>query len=376
MIQHPRRQFLRDLGLLIGAASPLAALGDSLLGVAQAAGARREVARDHYRQLGDGNVQCLVCPLNCTLRPGDRCFCRTRLNESGQLVTAAYANPCLLSIDPIEKLPLAHFLPEEKTLSVAFGGCNLRCLYCQNWSQSQEEPENLHTFDLPPDRALTGAEAKSIRTLAYTYTEPVASYEYCLDLATAARERGVRNVVATALYINPEPLRRWCAVTDAFAVSLKGFDEAFYRRVLGSSLSPVLTALEVIRAEGVWLELVTLVVPTLNDDPRTVREMCRWIARTLGSAVPLHFGRFVPQYRLRGLPRTAVTTLERCRDIALEAGLQHVYIFNLSPHEGNNTVCPSCRREVIVRLGLRVVKNEAAGGKCGHCGTALPGVWA
>ncbi|MBI4612696.1 MAG: AmmeMemoRadiSam system radical SAM enzyme, partial [Planctomycetes bacterium] len=224
-------------------------------------------------------------------------------------------------------------------------------------------------------KAVDGAAKKEVRVLAYTYTEPVAFYEYMRDVSSLAHERGLKNVVATALFINPDPLREICRTTDAFAVALKGFDETFYDKVLGSRLEPVLRALEIIKEERVWLELVTLIVPGMNDDMDKIREMISWIRTNLGTKVPLHFGRFVPSYRLKDLQRTPVTTLERCRSMALDSGLEHVYIFNVSPHEGNNTRCASCHREVIQRLGFKVIENHVEKGRCGYCKAEIPGVW-
>ncbi|MBI2931668.1 MAG: AmmeMemoRadiSam system radical SAM enzyme [Planctomycetes bacterium] len=335
----------------------------------------KEIDARYYKHLDHKQTQCLVCPLNCILQPGQTCFCRTRRNHDGTLLSHAYNNPCTLSIDPIEKLPLAHFLPGESTLSLAVGGCNLRCLYCQNWQQSQVKPEELKTFDLPREKAVEGAAKKEVRILAYTYTEPVAFYEYARDVSVLAKEKGLKNVVATALFINPDPLRELCKTTDAFAVALKGFDEKFYEKVLGSDLKPVLRGLEVIREEKTWLEIVTLVVPGYNDDLAKIKEMTGWIAKNLGTKVPLHFGRFVPEYRLKDLPRTPVETLEKCRQIALDAGLEHVLIFNVSPHEGNNTRCARCKKEVIQRLGFKTIESHHTKGVCDYCKTRLPGVW-
>ncbi len=340
---------------------------------ARAPGSLKEVP--HSKALDGKKTQCFVCPLDCVLNPGETCFCRTRTNHDGKLLSHAYDNPCILTVDPLEKLPLAHFLPGEQSLSLAAGGCNLRCLYCQNWQQSQARPDEIKTFDVPREKAVEGAKKKEVRVLAYAYTEPVAFLEYAMDVSALARQKGLKNVVASALFVNPEPLRELCKTTDAFAAALKGFDETFYEKVLGSRLKPVLKALEVIREEKVWLEIVNLVVPGYNDDLAKVKEMAEWIRRTLGAQVPLHFGRFVPEYRLKDLPRTPVPTLEKCRQIALDAGLEHVYIFNVSPHEGNNTRCPACRKEVVQRLGFKILENKIVKGACGFCRAKIPGVW-
>ncbi|MBI5367403.1 MAG: AmmeMemoRadiSam system radical SAM enzyme [Planctomycetes bacterium] len=339
------------------------------------AGRLLEVDPRFWKALPEGKTQCLICPLDCVLAPGQTCFCRTRQNHDGRMLVHSYGNPCIVSVDPVEKLPLAHFLPATQTLSIAAGGCNLRCLYCQNWASAQAKPDDLKNLDLPVAEAVEAAAKRGVAALAYTYTEPVAFYEYMRDLSEAAKARGLRNLCASALFINPPALRALARTVDAFAVALKGFDEKFYDRVLGSRLAPVLTALETLRAEKTWFEIVNLVVPTMNDDPDQVRAMARWIARTLGPDVPLHFGRFVPEYKLKELPRTPVETLERCRAIALEEGLRFVYIFNVAPHDGNHTWCPKCKGALIRRLGFKVTENRLVKGACPTCGEKIPGIW-
>ncbi len=369
MREMSRRAFLEGAAGVLPALEILEAFGRE----AEQSNFLKEVPES--KTLDGRRTQCFVCPLNCVLDPGQTCFCRTRTNHDGRLLSHAYGNPCILAVDPVEKLPLAHFMPGERTLSLAVGGCNLRCLYCQNWQQSQSRPEELKTFDLPPDKAVEGAGKKDVRILAYAYTEPVAFLEYAADVSALARRNGLRNVVASALFVNPDPLRRLCRNVDAFAAALKGFDESFYEKVLGSQLKPVLRALEVVREENVWLEIVNLVVPGYNDDFSKIKEMVDWIRKTLGAGIPLHFGRFVPEYRLKDLPRTPLPTLERCRKIAQDAGLEHVYIFNVSPHEGNNTRCQACHKEVILRLGFKILENRMVDGACGFCRARIPGIW-
>lgn len=333
------------------------------------------VPRDLWEQLPDGELRCLICPHGCVLAPGEVSACRTRWNRDGRFESHAYGNPCILAVDPVEKKPLYHFLPGSETLSLAVGGCNLRCLYCQNWRESQTRPENLRTFQVSPNRLVAGAKDKKTPIVAYTYTEPVAYYEYCLDSAAAAKEQGLRNVMVTSLFIRRQPLLKLCEVVDGVAMTLKGFDETFYRDVIGGELKPVLAALETVKSKGVWVEIINLVVPRYNDDPKKVKAMCQWIRRNLGSDQPLHFSRFVPMYKMKDLPRTPLDTLERCREIALAEGLRHVYLGNVSPHEGNHTYCHSCKKPVIKRLGFTITDRAIRNGRCGHCGRALPGVW-
>lgn len=372
-----RRRFLCAAGAAGGALAASPAL-DVVLRFAQDTNFQIEVASDQYKKLEDKKTQCFICPLDCILKPGETCFCRTRHNVDGKLICHAYNNPCVLTMDPIEKLPLSHYLPGEQTLSLAVGGCNLRCLYCQNWQQSQAKPQDLKNFTVTKEDAVSGMKKKDGRIIAFTYTEPVSFYEYIRDVSEYAhkQDKKIRTVAATALFVSPDALKRWCKHVDAFAVALKGFDEKFYDRVLGSKLKPVQDALVVLKEQKVWFEIVSLIVPTYNDDLDKIREMCKWIRKELGADVPLHFGRFVPEYKLKDLPRTPVPTLEKCRAIAQDEGLQHAYIFNVSPHEGNNTFCHKCGAEVIQRLGFKIVKNDLKKGTCPKCSAKIPGVWA
>jgi pyruvate formate lyase activating enzyme len=330
----------------------------------------------HGTTLEDGKVQCLVCPMNCILDPGEVCFCRTRMNLGGKLVNNAYGNPCVVRVDPVEKTPLNHFMPGAKALAIATGGCNLRCLYCQNWRESQSEPKDLKNVDLPAGKAVAGAMEQDLRLLCFSYTEPVVYSEYVLDVATRGREEGVRSIMATAAYIEPGPMKELCGAVSGFALALKGFSPDFYRRVCGQKLSPVLKAIETVRASGAWMEITTLVVPTLNDDMALVKEQCRWHRKALGPDVPLHFARFVPEFKLAELPRTPVATLEDCRKIALDEGIRFVYLSNVAPHEGNRTLCPKCGKVLVDRVGFRILTSVLEGGACPGCRTKVPGVWA
>ncbi|MFH1787994.1 MAG: AmmeMemoRadiSam system radical SAM enzyme [Candidatus Altiarchaeota archaeon] len=329
----------------------------------------------------DGQViQCELCPHRCRLGLDDRGACRTRVNKDGRLYTLAYGNPCSVHVDPIEKKPLYHFLPATNAFSLATAGCNLRCRFCQNWEISQATPEELRNFDVLPEDTVAGAvnareSDPQVRSIAYTYSEPTAFYEYMLDTARIARKAGIRSVVITAGYVNEKPVEELAGNVDAIKIDLKGFNEGFYRDVCGAELNGVLEAIKAVHRSGVWLELVNLVVPTLNDDLGEIRAMCEWVVDNLGRDVPLHFSRFSPQYRLLYLPRTPVQTLIDAREIALDAGINHVYIGNAETAEGNNTYCPNDKTLCIERKGFTVTKNNLVDGRCPTCRTRIAGVW-
>ena len=372
-----RRTFLARLGRLGGGACLACGVAGAFSrGVLAAPPGQYAREVDHYEKLPGGKVQCLVCPRHCLLADGEGGFCRARINVKGRHFNRAYNNPCILKVDPIEKLPLNHFLPGSQTLTIAAGGCNVRCLYCQNWQQSQKSPDELQTFELSPTDAVASAGKKEIDTIAFGYTEPVAFLEYAKDIAIEAKKAGLRVVAASSAFVEPAPLLEFAEYVDAFVLSLKGFDDEFYHRVVAARLGPVLRSIETIKKEtNCWLELVNLVVPTYNDDLQKIGQMAGWIHDHVGDDVPLHFERFTPMYRLKNLPRTPVPTLEAACDAARKEGLRYVYTSNIAPHEGTNTVCAKCGTPVIERLGFKILKNKLRRGICAKCRNKLPGVW-
>ena len=376
-----RREFLARAAELAAAGGLFGLCGSGALlcgpftGRALAAeGTRREAL--YYEKLRNNEIHCSLCPLDCQLADGMTCFCRTRTNRGGTLYTDAYENPAVLRVDPIEKTPLHHFFPGAKALALGTPGCNLRCLYCQNFEESQSRPADCKTLALTAREAVRLAKEKGCGAIACTYTEPIVFYEYAIELAERAHEAGLRAVAATNCFMMPEPMKRFARTFDAIACAIKGITEKYYEKVCGSELAPVLRAIEAARAEGkAWLEVTTLVVPTLNDAPEDLRGVARWVRTHLGAETPLHFARFVPVYRLRDLPPTPVRTLEAARKAALDEGLRYVYISNVAPHEGNSTYCPRCKAEIVKRIGVKLLESRVARGKCGACGAGIPGKW-
>jgi len=319
-------------------------------------------------------VQCELCPNGCVLDEGQRSRCRTRMNKDGKLFSLVYGKPCAVHIDPIEKKPFFHFLPGTTAFSIATAGCVLSCKFCQNWQISQAKPEDTDTYDLPPDKVVTQAIANKCRSVTYTYTEPTVFYEYMYDTAVIARKHGIKNTMHSCGYINEKPLRKLSKYMDAADIDLKAFTEDFYSRICSGSLKPVLNSLVVLKEEGVWLELTNLVIPTLNDNMKNIKDMCIWIQKNLGSDTPIHFSRFFPHYKLTNLPPTPLETLIDARKSAMDSGLRFVYIGNIR-HEGENTFCPKCKKLLVERLGYVVKQNNISNGKCKYCSTAIAGVW-
>jgi len=331
---------------------------------------------EYYVQLDGNKVQCRLCPNQCVLEDGERGICRVRQNIGGQLYSLVYAQPCALAIDPIEKGPIFHMTPGAKSLVVATPGCNLNCKFCQNWQFALVKPEETRNYDLPPETAVKLAVDNDCDAITFSYTEATVSYEYMRDIAKLAKEQGLRTVLITSGYINPQPLRNLCPYLDAVKVDLKGFTEEFYQEVCAGQLEPVLGTLKVLKEEGVWLEIVNLVVPTLNDDLDKIKEMCEWIKENLGTDVPLHFSRFWPANKLSRLPGTSVSMIEQAIQMAKDAGLRYVYIGNVPGHEAGDTYCPHCGECLIKRVGyVAVTENNIVDGMCKFCGHEIPGVW-
>jgi pyruvate formate lyase activating enzyme len=329
----------------------------------------------YFTALKEGAVRCDLCPRLCRVPEGKRGYCGVRENRDGKYYSLVYGNPCALHLDPIEKKPFFHVLPGTRALSIATAGCNFDCKFCQNWEISQATPEEVYSYDVSPDLVVTKAREMGARSVAYTYVEPTVFLEYMLDVGKAARGAGLMNVIHSNGFVNEKPLRDLCNVLDAAQIDLKGFSEDFYRELCNGSLAPVLRTLKTLKEEHIHVEITHLMIPTKNDDPGIVKDMCVWIKEELGSDTPLHFSRFYPLYKLTKLPPTPVSVLEKARDIALSVGLHYVYIGNVPGHEGWNTFCPECGRTVIRRTGYMIREIHLNRGRCAFCGNTVPGIW-
>ena len=309
-------------------------------------------------------VECTLCPKHCKLGEGQRGDCRVRTNVGGRLFSLTYGNPCTVHVDPIEKKPVFHMLPGSTAFSIATAGCNLHCLYCQNWEISQRPPEETRNIQLTPEDVVANTIKAGCQSIAYTYSEPIVFYEYTLDTARLAREKGVKNIIVTAGYIEQDPLVELCRVTDAASVNLKGMTEDFYKKMCGATLKPVQDAIITMKKKGVWVEIINLVIPTWNDSDADIRTLARWVKENCGKDTPLHLSRFWPMHKLQNLPPTPEQTLSRAWDISTAEGLDYVYVGNLPEHPGNNTSCPSCRKIIIKRYGYQILENHQTNGKC------------
>jgi pyruvate formate lyase activating enzyme len=330
----------------------------------------------HFTPLEGGEVRCELCPRRCRVSVGKRGFCRVRENRGGRLYSLVYGNPCAIHLAPIEKEPFFHVLPGTTSLTISTTGCNLTCKFCENWEISQAGPEDVYSYDIPPEVMVKKAKEMGARSIAYTYAEPTIFYEYMQDIAALAKREGLLNIIHSNGFINEIPLRKLCKDLDGAQIDLKGFTDTFYSELSNGELDPVLRTLKMLRQEKIHLEITNLVIPTKNDEISLVKEMCFWIKKDLGTDIPVHFSRFYPLHKLQRLPSTPISMLEKTRAVALSCGLEYVYIGKVPGHEGWNTFCPECKKKVIHRVGYMIKEINLTEGKCGYCGWAIPGIWA
>jgi len=329
----------------------------------------------YWHAIGDGRVQCDVCPRACKMREGQRGMCFVRAVQDGEVVLTTYGRSSGFCVDPIEKKPLNHFLPGTPVLSFGTAGCNLACRFCQNWEISKSKEVDTLADAASPETIARIAEELGCRSVAFTYNDPVIFLEYAIDVADACRERGLKAVAVTAGYICDEPRVEFYRHMDAANVDLKAFSEDFYKHVTVGHLQPVLDTLEYLRHEtDVWFEITNLVIPGHNDTDGELEAMSAWIAEHLGPDVPLHFTAFHPDFKMLDVPRTPSATLRRAQAIARHNGLQFVYTGNVHDTDGSSTYCPTCGNMVVERDWYVLGRYElTADGACQFCGTQLPG---
>ena len=320
-------------------------------------------------------VRCLLCANGCAIVNGQRGKCRTRMNVNGELKSLVYGRPVSIHIDPIEKKPFYHYLPGSAAYSLATAGCPLRCKFCQNWEISQASPEDHQVSFTPPAKIVDGAYANKAPVIAFTYNEPTVFTEYLTDIARDAKKQGIRSVLISCGFMNEAPLAEMCKVLDAIKIDLKGYSEAFYHTACGVELRPVLRSIKQVAKSRVHLEIVNLVVPTLNDSDKMLQELINWILGEVGPDAPVHFTRFHPDYQLLNLPPTPVATLERAYNMAIAKGMHYPYVGNVPGHPGNHTYCPNCKKIVIERQGFFITGMNMKDGCCKFCRRKIAGVW-
>jgi pyruvate formate lyase activating enzyme len=329
-----------------------------------------------YQKLDESKVQCVLCRHRCLIDDGGRGICCVRENRNGVLYTRVYGRPCTWHVDPIEKKPLYHFYPGSRAFSIATVGCNFRCLHCQNHEISQlpRDENRVEGHAMDAHEIVDAALAEGCRSISYTYTEPTMFYEYASDIAALAKQAGIANNFVTNGYIEEAPLEAIRPFLDAANIDLKGFSEAFYRKVCGARLEGVLASIKKHKSLGIWIELTTLIIPRHNDSDGELRDIARFIAEEVGTETPWHVSAFHPTYKLTDVGPTPAATLVRAREIGLAAGLRYVYTGNIPGIDGEHTYCHNCGKPVIKRWGFAVTERAIKDGSCAFCGATIDGI--
>lgn len=316
----------------------------------------------------DGAAQCDLCPHGCVIREGRQGLCHVRGMRDGELQALGYGAVSSAHVDPIEKKPLYHFLPGSQIFSIGGWGCNFGCVFCQNWTISQEAHLEEGERTTPADVARVAGARGSVG-VAYTYNEPVIGLEFVLDCAQAVREAGYKNVLVTNGYLNSGPAAELLPLMDALNIDIKSMDERFYREQCKGSLAPVLAFAEQAAGLKCHVEITNLLVPGLNDADEQLASLAGWIAGHLGAGTALHLSAYRPQYRSR-IPATTVASLLRAHAICASY-LPYVYIGNVMTEDGQSTKCPQCGKVCISRCGYDIQVSGIKNGACATCGRKL-----
>ncbi|HCE56661.1 MAG TPA: AmmeMemoRadiSam system radical SAM enzyme [Prolixibacteraceae bacterium] len=325
-----------------------------------------------YTKLENQTVRCELCPWYCILKPGQTGNCKVRSNENGKLITHVFNRVAAFGVDPIEKKPLYHFYPGKSILSVGEVGCNLHCSFCQNHHISQCFATEFSGFHEISSKEIVDKALKTPQNIgiAYTYNEPFIFYEFMFETAQQAREKGLKNVVVSNGYINPEPLKHLIPFIDAFNIDLKAFTNDFYLKQTKGKLAPVLETLKIIAKSEAHLEITNLIIPGLNDIESEFENMVQWIAEELGKDVPLHISRYFPKYKLE-IPATPTETMLSLYETA-KKHLHHVYVGNMSDTKRSSTFCKHCGEILIRRNAYEIqIQNIRENGNCADCGTPV-----
>ncbi|MFH1868097.1 MAG: AmmeMemoRadiSam system radical SAM enzyme [Candidatus Omnitrophota bacterium] len=327
-----------------------------------------------YRKLKEGMVECVLCGHCCKIAASRYGLCGVRQNIGGELYTHAYGRVVANHVDPIEKKPLYHFFPGSMAYSIACAGCNFKCSFCQNWqiSQISNEESGLGSYELKPEEVVDEAKKHICKSIAYTYTEPTVFFEYALDTAKLAKEKGLSNVFVTNGFMSKEALDCVKPYLDAANVDLKFFDENKYKKICQASLKPVLDSISYMKSLNIWVEVTTLVVPGLNDSDKELQDIADFIA-SVGVDVPWHVSRFHPDYKYTDAEPTSLKILKKAQEKGKNAGLRYVYIGNML--EDNNTYCHNCKELIIPRGYMHATGLNLISGKCPKCKTEASGIF-
>ncbi len=328
-----------------------------------------------YKKLEEEKVSCYLCSHRCLIAEGDFGICLVRQNKKGTLYTHAYGRVIAAHIDPVEKKPLFHVMPGSMSFSIATIGCNFLCGFCQNWQISQKKEADklgMVAQEMAPSEIVKLARKSGCESIAYTYTEPTIFFEYALEIAELARQEGLLNIFVTNGYMTKEALETIGPYLDAANVDLKFFKDESYQKVCAAKLSPVLESIKLMHKMGIWQEITTLVVPSLNESEEELKDIANFIA-SVGREIPWHVSRFHPDYKLQDQETTSLAALKLAEGIGKKAGLRYVYLGN-APLEGENTYCYNCHKLLIERYGFEVLQQKTKDSKCGYCFAGIDGL--
>lgn len=329
----------------------------------------------------DGIVRCHACAHRCRILPGKRGVCKIRFNRDGVLM-APWGYVAAANVDPIEKKPFMHFLPGAEALTFGMLGCNFHCDFCQNWVSSQalrdpaSEGSGAYIQKISAEELVQYALNSGARIIASSYNEPLITSEWAIGIFTLAKKEGLRCVYVSNGFATPEVLKALQPVLDGYKIDLKCMTDEKYRTI-GGRLKAVLDSIRMARELGMWVEVVTLVIPGFNDSNEELWESARYLV-SVSPDIPWHVTSFYPTYKHQEGERTSAEILQRAADIGQEAGLRYVYAGNLPGRVGSleDTLCPNCQQALIRRTGYMVRDNRISkDGTCPNCGERIAGVW-
>lgn len=329
-----------------------------------------------YEQLEDRRVRCITCESRCFILPNRFGSCGVRKNIDGKLYALNYGKVIALNIDPIEKKPLFHFIPGTESLSFGTVGCNLHCGNCQNWQISQGVKSDEVLLDagknLDPEQIVDLAIEKNCPSISYTYTEPTIFLEFALDTMKIAKRKKLKNIWVSNGFMTDETLDLVLPYLDAANIDIKSFDDDFYKKHCGAKVGPILRNCERIKKSGAWIEITSLIIPTLSDDEEMLKKVATFIFDKLGSETPWHLSAFsgAISWKMQDVPGTSAEKIHRLYNMGKNAGLKYVYAGNLFGDMEENTYCPVCGEINIKRLGYMISRYDEMG-KCRKCGENL-----
>jgi len=326
-----------------------------------------------YEKLKDKTLRCYLCNHECTIQDGQFGICHVRQNKDGILYTHVYDRIVAEHIDPIEKKPLFHFLPGSRSYSVATVGCNFKCRFCQNANIAQMPADQgqIAGMTLKPEQVVQTAIKNGCKSISYTYTEPTIYFEFALETAKKAHEQNLKNIFVSNGYMSKAAINTIGPWLDAANIDLKSFNDHFYLKYCGGKIQPVLENLVSLKENDVFVEITTLIVTGLNDDPKEIKQSAEFIVKELGPDTPWHLSRFHPTYKLKDRPATPIETLQRSRKIGMDAGLHYVFTGNVPGDHGESTFCHHCGKLLIDRFGFRIQQTNLEGCQCPDCHTPV-----